>query len=205
MMENNNNNNEYPTVCLYVENVTDISKMLKLAEKGSYDRIILSLCNRMFGERSFNGVQSEHKRFTRSDLLLTSSEWRNRAIFRTSDVIQCDSNNQDVRLQNEMQLKQEINFAKHLNYTANILVPLDMESNVNMANILLKSIGDSNIIALLSIVDKGCLRQYRNKKTIDAVDSSNAATKVWKRWNEFRMIADFNIKFKVTFYVLIVE
>lgn len=203
MTENNNNNSEYPTICLYVENVTDVSKMLKLAEKGSYNRIILSLCNRMFGERSFN--RGEHKRFTRSDLLLTSSEWRNRAIFRTSDVIQCDSNNQDVRLQNETQLKQEIDFAKHLNYTANILVPLEMESNVNMANMLLKSIGDSNIIAQLSIVDKECLRQYRKKKTIDATDSLNAATKVWKRWNEFRMIADFNIKFKVKFYVLFVK
>lgn len=135
---------EEPKIYFYQDSISDYSelhKVLKLYDKKSgYDKVVTSIVNplrpREFTDKA---IKVRHQQFTRSDLILTSNEWYSRFIFKITESIDCDSQDDSVRIRSEQTLAQELSLAEHYN-TGNILVKLKSGNNVNLARLLSKSI-----------------------------------------------------------------
>ena len=73
--------------------------------------------------------------FTRSDLLLSSSEWTSLIVAQTSRHLSLESCHAKIRKNAENCLQTELNFASHLGLPA-IMIELNGPNNVNLSRIM---------------------------------------------------------------------
>lgn len=136
--------------------------------------------------------------FTRSDLLLSAEQWRFHTILKVGETGDLNSSNTNVQRQSQRNLKEEIEWAKHLDSIAHVLVTLNNDESVNLARQLLDSFDLSGmVLAETSIIDKSFFRQQFGQHT-EHIEKSAASTLTWKQWNNFRLTTAFKRNFKVT-------
>lgn len=186
-----------PFICLYLENISDIQNVIEKAKKAGYNRII---CDIKCPQLSMHENRQSNDRtnvFTRSDLLLSAEQWRTNSILKIGDCKDCDSKDTFVWKQSNQTVKQEIEYAKHLDELACIIVPLKSDESSNLARQLVQQFNRSGcVLAEISIVDKSFFTQnYINNNQL--IELSTASTVVWQRFNQFRCSIDFNQHFKV--------
>lgn len=114
-----------PVVCLYIENVSDLQAAMDMAKQMSYTRIITRVTqNPQSGQREIKSKGDKFTAFTRSDLLLSGEQWRRNVVCRVGEASECESQNKTVQKLSILNLKQEIDWVKHLDSIACLLVPL---------------------------------------------------------------------------------
>lgn len=187
----------YPLVCLYPEDVPDLQKVIKIAKQSSYNRVITRISNPALHQRDSGRHGDQRYVFTRSDLLLTGEQWLDNTILKIGEMSDCDSLNEFIRKQSNQNLKEEIDWAKHLNSVACVMVTLNNDESVNLGRQLIDNFSESGcVLAEIPIIDKTFLTQ-NYKKNGATIDLSVASENVWRRWNQFRLIVDFSMNFKV--------
>lgn len=171
-----------------------------MAKRASYTRIIARITSVQLGQRNSRPNANKRNLFTRSDLLLNGEQWRRNIILKVSEVGECDSKNGNVRKQSIKNLKQEIDWAKHVDTISCVLVTLKDEDSCNLARQLLDNFDHSGcVLAEIPITDKSFFTE-KYTRNCKPVEMSMASTNIWQRWNKFRLSIEFNKHFKVCFH-----
>lgn len=184
-----------------MDNVPDIQRAIDMGKKATYNRIVSRISTPQIGQRGYDNNGNENKPFTRSDLLLSGDQWRNNTVLKIGEFGDCESQNKNVQKQSLRNLKEEIDWAKHLDSIACVTVTLNNHESFNMARQMMENFAEAGcVLAEMTIVDKSFFAQdYGNNNNV--ISLSQASTMVWQRWNTFRLSIDFNKHFKVTFVV----
>lgn len=193
-----------PAICLYPETVSDLQNTVRIGKKARYNRVVVPITNQPLS-------QSEHFdhriAFTRSDLLLDATTWSENTILKVSDFNdQCDNGNEKIWKKSVENLKLEIDWAKHQNSDiAIVMVSLKSDESTNMARQLLNRFDTFGLVlAEMPMVDKSYFSQkYTQTGQSTKMDLATASANIWNRWNQFRIIVDFNAQFKVSCHRLL--
>lgn len=191
-----------PFICLYPENVSDIQKAIDMAKRATYNRVIVRITCPQLSMRG--NVRNGEKRmdFARSELLLSAEQWRKNTILKVGDGGDCESRDKFVWKRSNQNVKQEIEWAKHLDELACVIVTLNHQST-NLARQIVDSFDRSGCVLVeIPIVDNSFFTQRYNRSR-ETIELTAASTDVWRRWNQFRLTVDFNAHFKVIFPRLI--
>ncbi|XP_046413047.1 protein arginine N-methyltransferase 5 isoform X1 [Neodiprion fabricii] len=181
--------------------VPDLSNCLMTATSSRYDFICIPLVHPKF-KREF--VDPELKKrpgpFTRSDMILCSSDWNNLVIGKLSPYIDVDCTNPISRKNNEETLNQELALATHLGLPAiTFKLTRNMNQNINFARIIYnKSTTPCAFQVWVQVPMENPAKQantYRSDKGDDAVEST------WEWWNSLRLVCDFHGKLGVALIV----
>lgn len=192
-----------PLICLYLDNVPDIQKAINVGKKAFYDRIVSRISSPQAGQRGNDKSKNKNDAFTRSDLLLSGEQWRRDTILKVNETGDCESQSKTVQKQSIRNLKEEIDFAKHLDSIACVIVTLNNNDSFNMARQLLDKFEHSGcVLAEMTIIDKSYFTQNYDCNLNKKINKSQASTMVWQRWNTFRQSIDFNRHFKVICFKL---
>lgn len=120
--------------------------------------------------------------FTRSDLLLTSSQWSGQVVGKVSPWIDCDSANAALARDSVAALQQELAWAAHLSLQAVVLPPPPQPLNAaNYARALNAALGSLTSMALW----------LRIPAALPAASSSGSprlADDPWEWWNQLRFL-----------------
>lgn len=183
------------------EHVTNIRENIQLAEKNSYNMLIGPNTSALFA-REFDdsrAMTARHKIFSRSDLLLDSTNWRNKYIMQLTTSIDCDSSDDLVRVRSVKMLQQEIEWANHLAQRCCVIVRLPHGPSVNLARHLVACGSEHTGCVLMHVPWTNTHNersQYRaGTKGSTVVDDDESDP--WLRWDKFRRQCDFSKRIKV--------
>lgn len=112
----------------------EIQSALQVATVAGYDFLVLPIVHPRF-RHSFELQSTRPYSFTRSDLLLTSSEWTSLVVGVISRHLSLDSSVMSVRRDAEEALQKELNFAAHLGLPA-VMVNLNGPNNANLSRMI---------------------------------------------------------------------
>ncbi|XP_008796923.1 protein arginine N-methyltransferase 5 [Phoenix dactylifera] len=126
-----------------------------------------------------------------SDLILSPSQWSSHVVGKISSWIDLDSEDEELRLDSEITLKQEIAWASHLSLQACLLPPPRTASCGNYARCVNQILQGVNNMQLW-------LRVPLEKSELMDDDSVNAKNDLqsgrmfdaWELWNSFRLLCE---------------
>ncbi|KAF8685978.1 hypothetical protein HU200_043904 [Digitaria exilis] len=126
-----------------------------------------------------------------SDLVLGPAQWSNHVVGKISEWIDLDAEDERVRLDSELTLKQEIAWASHLSLQACVLPAPRRSSCGNYARVvnqILQGLTNMHLWLRLPLekcepMDDDLDKVKNNNKTSEMVDS-------WELWNSFRLLCD---------------
>ncbi|XP_055638764.1 protein arginine N-methyltransferase 5 [Toxorhynchites rutilus septentrionalis] len=181
------------TISLYKDTVYELETAIEQAAKSSYHSITTPIVHRRF-QREFvdEPLKAKHNCFTRSDLLLSSSQWLNRVICKLSSNVDCDSLDENVRKQGEATIEQEKSFAEHLVQNGYMLVRLKNGNCANLARVLAFGLKGVLLVEVPMSNPKITQATWRSD-----VDEKQPPEDTWKWWNNFRSYADFDSHIKI--------
>lgn len=181
------------SISLHQDTLYELETAIEHAAKSNYNSITIPLAHRRF-EREFvkEPLKTGHNRFTRSDLLLSSTQWLNRVICRLSCGVDCDSEDDNVRKQGESTLRQELSYAEHLVQNGYILLRLKSGNCANLARVTTVGLKGVLLVEVPMVNPKVAQANWRS----DA-DYECGADDTWNWWNNFRSYADFDTHVKV--------
>lgn len=214
------NSNFKVHVGVYQNIVSDLSETMKFLEENGCDLVAAPIVHPMF-RRQFSvtsddddSIQTKHMAFSRSDLLLQSTEWMYKFVSKITDTIDCDSENITLRKHSEQTLMQELSFADHLIQHGFVMIRLKGVNTMNLSRIVSKNIKGSVLmevpmqnpkkfaklhVAANAITDND--DTIRSSMTNDDEDDDNyhepADENPWTWWNKFRLQTDFHNKIMV--------
>lgn len=186
------------SISLYLDNVADIEKAIEIAKAANYNRLVTRITNPQLNQRT-DVIGKSNQVFTRSDLLLGADQWRHDTILKVGEFGDCDSRDPNLQKASERNLKQELEWAKHLDSIAHLIVPLNSDDTCNLARNLLASFDQNgSVLVETPIVDKSFFKQNYAKQHNQRIELSVASTTIWRRWNKFRLAIEFNRNFMVS-------
>ncbi|PKA57891.1 Protein arginine N-methyltransferase 5 [Apostasia shenzhenica] len=137
-----------------------------------------------------------------SDLILSPAQWSSHVVGKISYWIDLDSDDEKLRMDSEITLKQEIAWASHLSVQACLLPPPKKGSCGNYARCVSQILqGLSNMQLWLRLpLEKS---ESVNNESVDAGDDSlNEVNDSWELWNSFRLLCDHHSQLSIAFDVL---
>lgn len=181
------------SISLYQDTVYEYETAIEFAAKANYQSITVPIAHRKF-EREFvkEPLKTRHNKFTRSDLLLSSSQWLNRVICRLSSNVDCDSEDDNVRKQGESTLRQEISYAEHLVQSGYIMMRLKNGNCANLARVVSYGLKGIFLVEVPLVNPKITQQVWRSD-----VDEESQPDDTWNWWNNFRSYADYDSHVKV--------
>ncbi|XP_053695032.1 protein arginine N-methyltransferase 5 [Sabethes cyaneus] len=181
------------SISLNQDTVYELETAIENAVKLNYHSITIPVVHRRF-EREFleEPLKTSHNRFTRSDLLLTSSQWLNRVICRLSSNVDCDSEDETVRKRGEAAMRQELSFAEHLVQNGYIIIRLKNANCANLARIIGYGLKGVLLAELPMSSPKAAQKMWRSDLNNELQPSDP-----WTWWNNFRSCADTDVHIKV--------
>ncbi|XP_062164136.1 protein arginine N-methyltransferase 1.5 isoform X1 [Alnus glutinosa] len=134
--------------------------------------------------------------FAGSDLVLSPSQWSSHVVGKTSSWIDLDSEDEILRMDSEITLKQEVAWASHLSLQACLLPSPKGTSCANYARCVNQILLGLNSMQLW-------LRIPLLKTDDDSMDvNSNHLVDSWELWNSFRMLCEHHSQLSVALDVL---
>ena len=112
---------------------SDIQSALQVATVNGFDFLALPIVHPRF--RVSSELNQRPYSFTRSDLLLTSSEWTSLVVGVVSRHLTLESGSMEIRRNAEEALQKELQFASHLGLPA-IMIALNQANNVNLSRLI---------------------------------------------------------------------
>ncbi|KAM3239849.1 hypothetical protein ACQJBY_053503 [Aegilops geniculata] len=138
-----------------------------------------------------------------SDLVLSPSQWSSHIVGKISEWIDLDSEDEQLRLDSELTLKQEIAWATHLSLQACVIPPPKRSTCANYARVVNNILqGLTNMQLWLRIpleksesMDEDRDKVNNNNPTSETVDS-------WEWWNSFRLLCEHSSQLYVALDIL---
>lgn len=177
--------------------VPELQSLITQTAEAGFDFVTIPIVNPRF-EREFSEDKAASSRpgpFTRSDLLLASSDWTSLVVGRLSPTIDVDSEVEHVRKNSESRLMQELKYASHLGLPA-IQLKLCGLKHTNLARILANYITKgANFQVWLqvplvapSVNVAGWLEGEDQEEELANTGST------WEWWNRFRLMTNSSNK-----------
>jgi len=195
----NSNNNDstlntaYDFSCGIEFNVCrDIQESVGIAYDHGYQFTVVPIANprfnRDFSEFSLNNTYSNKTAFTRSDYLLSSDYWKSVIVGKTSEYLDLDSADTEIRVNSVKQFKQEVSWAAHLSLSS-IIVPSPTgplcPNYAHIINQSLKSLMFMKIWVRVPLTSP--------KQSLDISNNNNNTTAIdntWEWWNNLRTLCE---------------
>lgn len=177
-------------VFLYLNHTSKIEEINKLLTENNCNALITPVVFQNF-QREFikEPMLTKHLAFTRSDLVLNSTDWHHKVIAKIANKIDCDSVVDHIRKQSEKILNQELVLASYL--SCRTLIRLTGGKMANFAQIV------SSFSGLKETIIMECPMVQR----VDYYHSDNVSTEEqydpWSWWNDFRSYTDFDPKIRL--------
>ncbi|KAG0935754.1 hypothetical protein G6F57_010554 [Rhizopus arrhizus] len=161
---------------------TDVGSLIEKADLDGHDFVVVPIANSSF-RRVLNennemspeehAVWKDRPVFDRKDLILNSAEWSGKVLGLFSDWIQLDSPNHTIRTCSELALKQEAEWASHINLTGILFPVLDKQVH-NTARVInsISTMNSPQICIRVPLLQKGAVEDNMT----------------WKTWNKFRSL-----------------
>ncbi|KAF2077146.1 hypothetical protein CYY_001531 [Polysphondylium violaceum] len=144
--------------------------------------------NRDFSEVSLNNGYSNKSAFTRSDFLLSSEYWKSVIVGKTSENLDLDSPDHDIRVNSVKVFKQEVSWAAHLSLSSIIIPPPTCPLSPNYAHVVnqtLKSLMFMKVWVRIPLVSP--------KQSLDIQYNSSGSSNsgnTWEWWNNLRTLCE---------------
>lgn len=181
---------------LYQFHVPDIHKTIEFIETAPYDRAIVEITSPGLVNRYVKDKDS-HRKFTRCDLMLDSTNWYKNVIFKLATEINCDSTDVGHMKHSRGILQQELSWSLHLRSQTCVLVTLTGDETFNLSRELLTTIDrKGTAIIELPVVGREAFSEA-NKHSDELVNVTTASTAIWKRWSKFHMSGGFRKNLKL--------
>ncbi|KAK3907651.1 Protein arginine N-methyltransferase 5 [Frankliniella fusca] len=185
--------------------VLDIRQCLAYAAENKYDFTMMPIVHPRFKREFLSGkAKNRQGPFTRSDLLLQSSDWTNMIVGKISPYIDVDSEDCTYRRQSEELLAQEMTYASHLNLCA-ITIQLTSINNVNLARRLYSKIVSpySYQVWLRVPMESPLIQSLEYRKDIPNKEDllKEKENNPWEWWNIFRSVCNYNRRLGVALEV----
>lgn len=171
----------------------DLGNFIQQADEAGHDFVVTPISHPTFRrvlneDKSIDVETQEIWRdrpvFNRNDLVIKNADHSSRAIGLLADWIQLDASDADIRLNSELALKQEIDWACHISLAALIFPFLPKGSLCNTAravNNAVRSMSFTQFLVRVPLTDKANVQ----------------GNLPWKQWNRFRTLTEFNTKINV--------
>ncbi|CAD5184249.1 protein arginine N-methyltransferase 5-like [Musa acuminata AAA Group] len=183
----------------------DMPHLLTESLSGGFDFIVAPLIDPSYrpSSTSNGGSGSLVLPVAASDLILSPSQWSSHVVGKISSWIDLDSDDEKVRLDSEITLKQEIAWASHLSLQACILPPPRRASCGNYAKCVNQILQSTNNMQLW-------LRVPLEKSEPMDDGSANANSDFsggrmfdsWEWWNSFRLLCEHHSQLCVVLDIL---
>lgn len=144
-------------------------------------------------------IASNQNNFARSPLVLNASEWLNDiAVF--LDPLNLAAADEEIRQNNQMQFKQELKFALHLNYYGSILINLDNNDPKALGECVLEVINsftrqmEGNIVVQISMKDK---KSFQSAYINSEDEEADVGDDPWLKYREFMKATNYHNRIEV--------
>uniref|UniRef100_A0A182NAP2 Protein arginine N-methyltransferase n=1 Tax=Anopheles dirus TaxID=7168 RepID=A0A182NAP2_9DIPT len=183
------------SVSLYLDTAHDLVREIESASKVSCSSVTVPIVHWNFS-REFvrEPLRSRHGPFTRSDLLLSSTQWLNRVICRIGDNLHLDSPIDHIRRQAERTIRQEMSFAEHLVQNGYLYTRLGGSNCSNFARTVGCTMFKGTLLVEVPISNP---KLTQNGWRRDVPDEEQTVENPWSWWNTFRSHTDYNSSIKV--------
>ncbi|KAJ8472242.1 hypothetical protein OPV22_026585 [Ensete ventricosum] len=183
----------------------DMPHLLTESLSGGFDFIVAPLIDPSYRPSSMSngGSGSSVLPVAASDLILSPSQWSSHVVGKISSWIDLDSDDEEVRLDSEITLKQEIAWASHLSLQACILPPPRRASCGNYAkcvNQILQS--TSNMQLWLRVPLEKSEPMDDGSANANSDFSGGRMFDSWEWWNSFRLLCEHHSQLCVVLDIL---
>uniref|UniRef100_A0A182TNK8 Protein arginine N-methyltransferase n=1 Tax=Anopheles melas TaxID=34690 RepID=A0A182TNK8_9DIPT len=184
------------SVSLYLDTAGNLSKEIDSASKANCSSVTVPIVHWNYN-REFvrEPLRSKHGPFTRSDLLLSSTQWLNRVICRIGDNLDLDSPVDHIQRQAERTIRQEMSFGEHLVQNGYLYTKLSSTNCANFARTVGCTMFKGTLLVEVPITNPK-LTQHGWRRDV-AEDADATVESPWSWWNTFRCHADYNPTVKV--------
>ncbi|XP_015598235.1 protein arginine N-methyltransferase 5 isoform X2 [Cephus cinctus] len=178
----------------------NLNNCLHQATTNKFDFVCVPLVHPNFKREFFSGNAKERPGpFTRSDMLLCSSDWNNLVIGKLSPYFNPDSKIPMLMKNSETALNQELSLAAHLGVPAiTFKLKGNIQKHMNLARIIYDKIMTTCIFQVwVQVPMENPAKQaytYRD-------DEEHSLESPWEWWNSFRTVCDFERKIGVALIV----
>ncbi|XP_069940750.1 protein arginine N-methyltransferase 5 isoform X1 [Cherax quadricarinatus] len=181
---------EYP-------NVYELSDSLQDSTRAGYDFISVPLAHPRFIREHVEGdAKKRIGAFTRSDLLLSSSEWSSLIVGRISAtaILNLESSVSSLRMNSEETINQELTFAAHLGLPA-VMFSLSTDRCTNIARIIHNRVVQGVCYQVWVRVPMQAPEEIAAQHRSDKKQSVDGfAIDTWTWWNKFHSVANIQKK-----------
>jgi len=161
-----------------LNHISDLDNELNDAfDNGGFDYIVAPLVHSRFIREPESETRVDA--FTRSDTLLPASKWTSTFVGKTSQWLELDSGDENVRSRSERIFKQEVTWAAHLSLSA-VLLPPPVPPAINYAKCVAKALAGLNYMQIFVKIPVSAVQPFSSS------DSSNIDT--WEWWNQLRVL-----------------
>uniref|UniRef100_A0AAG5DYL6 Protein arginine N-methyltransferase n=1 Tax=Anopheles atroparvus TaxID=41427 RepID=A0AAG5DYL6_ANOAO len=181
-------------VSLYLDTAYELQKEIEKAAKLNCQSVTIPTVHWNF-DREFvrEPLRSKHGQFTRSDLLLSSTNWINQVICRVGENVDLDSPIDRIRKHSERTILQEISFAEHLVQHGYMYTKLKGANCANFARTVASGALKGTLLVEVPITNpKSAQNCWRRD-----IEDDQAVQDTWQWWNAFRSYADYNQHVKI--------
>ncbi|KAJ6811382.1 protein arginine N-methyltransferase 5 isoform X1 [Iris pallida] len=183
----------------------DVPRVLSDNLAGGFDFLVAPLIDPSYRpsllKRDANG--SSPIPFASSDLLLSPSQWSSHVVGKISSWIDLDSEDEELRMDSEIALKQEIAWASHLSLQACLLPPPRGGSCGNYArcvNQILQGINNMQLWLRVPLEKSDSMDEETSDATCNNL--SSRLTDSWEWWNSFRLLCEHHSQLFVALDIL---
>ncbi|CAA0838296.1 Protein arginine N-methyltransferase 1.5 [Striga hermonthica] len=176
----------------------DMPNLLSLNINGGFDFVLATLMDPNYRPSLVGNETSRSQAlpFAGSDLVLSPSQWCSHVVGKISSWIDLDSDDETLRKDSEVTLKQEIAWAAHLSLQACLLPTPKGTSCANYAkclNQILQNLGNMQLWLRIPL-----------EKSEDDIKASNPilSTDSWELWNSFRLLCEHHSQLSVALDIL---
>lgn len=181
--------------------VTDIRTSIDQATASGYEYVCIPIVHPRFKREFFlDPVKNRPGPFTRSDIVLNSSDWNCAVVGKLCTYLDMESDDLERRKTSENILNQELVYSIHLALPA-VLIQLNRPDNVNLARFIsTKLVSRSNCVRQVWVqvpmtAYSVAANYYRQNK------ENEPEPNTWEWWDTFRSICNFDSKLYVALEV----
>ncbi|KAG6518018.1 hypothetical protein ZIOFF_021419 [Zingiber officinale] len=180
----------------------DMPQLLTYSLSGGFDFVVAPLVDPSYRPsiRNNNGGATILP-VSASDLVLNPSQWSSHVVGKISSWIDLDSDNEEVRLDSEITLKQEIAWASHLSLQACILPAPRRGSCGNYARCVNQILQGNNMQLWLRVpLEKSEIVDGSTDADCDLTGGRMLDS--WECWNTFRLLCEHHSQLGVALDIL---
>ncbi|KAG6399474.1 hypothetical protein SASPL_140955 [Salvia splendens] len=180
----------------------DMPNLLSYNVHGGFDFVLATLMDPKYRPSlvDIDTRRSSALPFAGSDLVLSPSQWSSHVVGKISSWIDLDSEDETLRQDSEITLKQEIAWASHLSLQACILPTPKGSSCANYArclNQILQNLGGMQLWLRIPMVKPEDGIEAGNPEHMGERDVDS-----WELWNSFRLLCEHHSQLSVALDIL---